>query len=238
MENQKQKSIEEILEQIAKLKTLEKRPGTAHEAAAATAAINRLMLKYNLTMMEVNEHLMRDKSAYYFDDIILGVFGQHVRWRVDLYWHLCETNFCKCYYQQSGSAQAPPMMRVFGLKHNISIVNALYVYLVEQIARLCAESWDAEKIYSSLHKLKFTASFLDGAVEVVGQRLREEFRRARKELGTNALALLDTEVEKHWEAATKNMRLTGLEKTYSNKEAKTLGREAGHKVTLKPHIER
>src|SRR5689334_16506295 len=127
----------DILDKLGKLKTLSDRAGTLAEAEAAAAAMTRLLLKYNLSMVDVTAHL--DGSANpvkRVDDPLENT----AMWRTLLIYEIAKANLCDLVRLNGGKTVA-----LFGHDHNLIVVKELYLWLVGEIDRLADAAWKARK---------------------------------------------------------------------------------------------
>lgn len=90
-----------ILEKLAKLKALYESAKLSNEgeANAAAAAIQRLLLKYNLSMEDVDGVNLNSKSDVWVHEYISGYTQKSIggQWELELWKVLCEFNFCKVF---------------------------------------------------------------------------------------------------------------------------------------------
>ena len=94
--NEKLNAIQAKLRKLQKMYEGAKSINSEGEAAAAAAAIQRILTEYNLTMDEVgvepekNAVIQTEESGFTFRSI----GGQ---WQQKLYSVLCKYNFCRCF---------------------------------------------------------------------------------------------------------------------------------------------
>src|SRR4051812_4255385 len=86
-----QKHLTAILDKIARLKGLAQRPGTPEEAAAALAAIQRLMIRHNLDQQQIDAAGRHDERGFEKEDVDLGAA---MNWRRVLLQGICKYTFC------------------------------------------------------------------------------------------------------------------------------------------------
>lgn len=118
----------QALDKIARLKELAARPGTAAEAAAATKAIHRLMLKFGISELEV-EKANVDQSVGYENERYS--VGGNNNWRKTLFNAVSEYMFCRSVFDWKGEG-----VSVVGRRENIIVAKSMYEYLVGEIDRL------------------------------------------------------------------------------------------------------
>lgn len=184
-----QQDLSAILDRIAHLKALEERPGTPEEAAAATAAIQRLMFRYNLSEFEVNSAKRQASGAYGRMMIDLQSVAP---WRRDLLFEVCECNFAKMVFYGTTSSMAS----VVGQKHNLEVVIGLYDYLQSTIDRLAREEHNDRPVPIRGSFTRFALAFGAGATHSVVERLRQQWEESRQaENNETALVVMDDELK-------------------------------------------
>ena len=215
MESERQWS--EILDKLAKIKALSDRAGTLEEAQAATAALSRMLLRYNLTMEQVTVHLdgQHDRGFVRQDATI----ENGAMWRAILLNSLARAHFCRCVRHGSNGTHS-----LFGQPHNIVVVKDLYSWLVDEVERLAKTGWpvhlaaDIDRItdrytdptgvyadypgdvverycrqqiaYATGQQRAWKNSFRQGAVSAIGDTLREARAQARQDAGAAAWGLV------------------------------------------------
>jgi len=118
-----QKIDKSIVEKIEKLLALGQSPNE-HEAKLAIENANRLLTKYNLTMLDLNKNE---------NNTIQFVFEQNSSrvstWKNTLLKGVCITNFCDLVISRGSKVN----FIIIGKEFNISIVKNLFEYLSEAI---------------------------------------------------------------------------------------------------------
>ena len=120
----------EVMNKLSNLKNLAEKGATAGECAAAAAALQRLLFKYNLSVEDVTQS---DELTYVETYIEIGAKYASIwsRWHYDLLSAVARTNFCKMLIMR-GSKRAS----VVGEPHNIAIVQGMYEYLAGECRRM------------------------------------------------------------------------------------------------------
>jgi hypothetical protein len=227
---EQQQDLTAILDRIAHLKALEERPGTPEEAAAATAAIQRLMFRYNLDEMAVNSATRKASGAY--GRIMIDI-GSVSPWRRDLIAGVCQYNFAKMVYHGIMN----PTVSLVGQRHNLEVVVGLYDYLQSTIERLIKEEFADMPIQIRGSFTVFSFSFGSGATNAVIDRLREQWEQSRQaENNETGLVLLDDELKVAFDDFFPN--LTSVDTSMSlNYDALMAGVVAGSKINLAKQVE-
>lgn len=169
---EKQPDLSAIMDKIAHLKALEERPGTPEEAANATAAIQRLMFRYNLDQAMVDSATRQASGAYGRMGLDLGSIAP---WRRELFSKVCEFNFAKPIYASLTS----PTVSVVGQKHNIITVIGMYDFLQTTIQRLADEDYEDQPVQMRGGKTRHEFSFGTGAAQSVIDRLQAQWDASR-----------------------------------------------------------
>lgn len=211
METNNQK-LDEVKAKLRKLQNLyqgAKEINSEGEAAAAAAAIQRLLLEYNLTMdsigvePEKNAMTSEDWSGYTYKSI--GGW-----WEQKLVSVLCKYNMCKCFIYGSSYKR----LAIVGTKENMEMVKWLREFLSEKYVALSKESYkvylkSCEQNYwaTPMSKDKYQRSFLVGCCHGLEDKLckeREEDKRD-EQIGAQVTALvvrtdaaINKYVEEHW----------------------------------------
>lgn len=224
-----------ILDKIARLRGLADRPGTPEEAAAAVAAIQRLMLRYNLTQAQVDGASRNDQHGYEKVTIDLGA---GMNWRRYLLHAICDYSFCKVVFPPKGRGAY-----IIGEQHNIAIVTGLYDYLVNEVMRLADVGWDVlspmDKRFSTVRAWK--NSFRIGAGQTLRDRLKAQFeeqKRAEGEASVNALVVVKNDaLARAMREFFPNSRQTRSRSSLSDRNGYNAGVVAGRSINLAKQIE-
>ena len=173
-----------ILDKIAKLKTLAERPGTPEEAVAAIAAIQRLMLKHNMSEAQVDGATRNDERGFVKEEYDIGAA---MIWRRLLLISIARYTFCEVVFAYSGRGA-----NIIGEKHNIAAVKGLYEYLVDAVMRLADESWDKLDRWDrdNAKVRRWKNAFRIGAGDALRRRLKEQFEAQKKEAGESSVNAL------------------------------------------------
>lgn len=219
-----------ILDRIAHLKALEERPGTPEEAAAATAAIQRLMYRYNLDQVQVDAAQRGTSGAY--GRVMLDM-GSLAPWRRTLLSGVCHYNFTKSVFSGLFSS----IVSLIGQKHNIAVTTGLFDYLQSTIERLAREEYADTPTFVRKPLTDFCFAFGVGATESVLDRLREQWLASQASGNDEtALVLLDDDLQN-----AMNDFYPGF--SYLDNEAMvdamafTKGQEAGKAINLAKQVE-
>ena len=193
MENKQQ--IDKVLKTLRQLRNAyegAKKINSENEAAAAAAAIQRLLLKYNLSMEqldleepEANPILKENVSGYTYKSI-----GGD--WEMYLTSVLCRHNLCRCLLY--GSIKK---LVIVGRRENIETVKGLRDMLSERYVNFSKAKYKeyiaSGDYYKPMSKDRYQRGYLKGCAAGLDAKLTEEEERDKKqdvELGTKVTALV------------------------------------------------
>jgi hypothetical protein len=227
--------LAKILDKIARLKGLAERPGTPEEAAAALAAIQRLMLKHNLDMAQVDLAGRTDQRGFEKESFNLGAA---MNWRRNLINALCKYTFCDAVFPPRGSG-----VFLIGERHNIEVVKGMYEYLVNEVMRLADLGWSQvspeERMFARPRAWK--NAFRLGAGTTLGNRLKEQFeeqKAAEDQSAVNALVLVkDNALAEAVAEFFPNLKTSRSKASMSDGRGYQAGLIAGSTVNLAAQIE-
>jgi DNA-binding transcriptional MocR family regulator len=230
-----EKNLKQILDKIARLKGLADRPGTPEEAAAALAAIQRLMLKHNLDQQQVDLADRNDERGFEKEPFDLGAA---MNWRRTLLQAIAKYTFCDVVFNHSGRGA-----HIIGERHNIEIVKGMYDYLVGEVMRLADVGWNdlsaTEQSFSKIRRWK--NAFRIGAGATLRQRLQEQFdaqKQAEGEEAVNALVVVkDAALAQAVKDFFPKTRLSSTRSSLSDLHGYEAGQLAGLGINLASQID-
>lgn len=239
-----------ILERIQKLMALQKNPGTPAEAENAAARIQEMLLKYNLSMAEIENHKVDD------NDVIQtkGKFNVYQKYgdgdvAVILLRTVAEFNFCRSIRMVNGKkSQEVDEYVLIGKKYNVEVTLYMFEYVLNNLKILFQNHWKnyvkntpAEyREGSGVHK----RSYYQGALAAIRSRLEKQREAAivesEKESGkydannpVNALIKVNKDaVDKRVKELFQNRLKSSPNRIYSSSDGRSAGYEAGSKLNL------
>ena len=205
----------EITAKIQKLSKLAANDSGAFEgeAANATAAIQKMLLEYNLTMSDV-ESATEDgpKTAVGQEDFVFkgDRSDRFIRWQSDLLAAVAEANYCRVY------GWGYKKVQIIGRPYNVTVTKSLWAWLITEVRRLQknavkAQPWDTVQMFD--HRKR---CFRDGVVVTIDQRLRQQRDAVAANVGNAGTALvinLKAEVDAYIDEVSGN-------KAYKERQAK------------------
>ncbi|MGI9254032.1 MAG: DUF7168 domain-containing protein [Thermomicrobiales bacterium] len=203
----------EVMDRLTRIKTLADRAGTLSEAEAATAALSRLLLKYNLSLADLDDVPGETRASVGSEAFEVE---NSASWRHYLLHALAQAHFCRA-IRYPGTSRA----MLVGHPHNIAAVKDFYQWLSVSIERLAGTTWDEERDRDAARLLlepnspyrRFAAArdalptgnrrawltaFRTGAVDGLWRRMIDEREAIRQETSPERWALapiLDAEVQ-------------------------------------------
>jgi predicted SprT family Zn-dependent metalloprotease len=161
------------IDQVTKLLRLA-RSSDVHEAAAATSAAQRLMLKYNLTELESGptlgyslRHLGKPTGRVTEAERILAcILGEH--FFVQVIW----VSVYRPFENKRGS-----LLEICGSPENLELASYVHSYLLDAAERLWATYKKDHRLSGNAHRREFLAGVLTG----VRDRLLSDKRKSERE---------------------------------------------------------
>jgi len=226
--------LDAIMLKLANLKELADKPGTAGEAAAAAAAIQRLLFKYNLTMSDLKD---KDDLQNPFVNNTMS-FRSSIRdpdnaWKAMLLGVVARNNFCRVILLMNGKSAA-----IVGRTANVAVVEGMYDYLYYEALRLRKDQYT---IHRNLHGTKYgdaslwARSFYVGFCETMNSRFVEQNKQDEKESGSKGSALVIQSQRELLNALAKfypHAAKVGIASISTSERGRQAGNNAGNKVNL------
>jgi predicted SprT family Zn-dependent metalloprotease len=161
------------IDQVTKLLRLAK-SSNVHEAAAATSAAQRLMLKYNLTELESGpthgyshrHHGQPTGRVTEAERILACILGEH--FFVQVIW----VSVYRPLQAKRGS-----VLEICGTPENLELAGFVYGYLLDAAERLWVVYKKEHQVRGNAHRREFLAGVLTG----VRDRLQADKRRSERE---------------------------------------------------------
>lgn len=174
-----------LVDKIQKLKTLAERAGTEGEMYAATTAINRLLLRHNLSMEEWEREVGTPSSVQRRDYLL----SNSASWRSRLMHVVARANLCKIVIGWRGRVY------VFGTKRNLDAAFDMFKWL-EQWVEVSTGSLATEGMLMTSIR-SYRNSYRLGMVTGISQALAESNNEIRMGDGASAalVPLMEQEVE-------------------------------------------
>ncbi len=232
-------SAEKIVEKVRALLALSTSPNE-HEAAAALNKAQELLLKYKMSMSDM-QRLDSHVTAQSVEDIVFP-YDVDQQWRSTLLGIIARANFCSVVNERANGNTV-----LFGYRGEMEVTKALYEWVLEQLLRLSQryflvmeiEHLDVNhkelRISQKKRKIWFD-SFFTGAVESLNSRLK----RHEHSPDANVQALVVSNMAALTEYASQrwvNLR-SSRALTIKDGSARSLGRQAGNTVQLSGRPER
>jgi hypothetical protein len=245
----------EVLDRLIRIRSLADRAGTLAEAEAATAALTRLLLRYNLSLADLDAAPDGSGGTVLSEEFQVA---NSASWRHYLLHALAQGHVCRA-IRFPGTNRA----MLIGHPHSLTVVKELYAWLSVAIPRLANDGWEERRDREAAQLLLDSASghrrfararaalpgakarrawiaaFRAGAVDGIWRRLLEEREALRQETDPSRWAIvpaMDAEVE-----AFMNQHFAGVgsySMTARDADGYHAGREAGYAMNVSaPRIE-
>jgi len=209
-----------IAERIARLLALAESPNV-HEAEAAMAAAQRLLLKHNIEVREARaargyvwRHLGAPTGRTTEAERVLSlILGKHF---------FVEAIWVPVYRPLVGKRGS--VLEICGTPENVEIAEYVHGYLVETAARLWREHKAEQGIWSDRDRRTFLAGVMSGMSEKLA-------REAKKSASAGLVWVADADLEGFFRARhphVRHVRYAGQRRT----DAYAHGREAGKKIVI------
>lgn len=171
------KSTREILDRIAKLMQMAD-GGTQHEAETAAKLAQRLLMKYNLSMDDVNVDIDESERAIQDDRFDMKDTWKKAEgnWVAVLYNQVAINNLCKVITHSGGRWKD---ITIIGTKANVSMIQFTCQQLIPRLRQAEKNQWSNYNGYDK--RGVFRRGFLFGAAVGVGQQLEAQLSQMKQE---------------------------------------------------------
>jgi hypothetical protein len=119
-----------VMATLEKLRRLAERGGTLHEAEVAAQKMSALLLKHNLTPVDVQMHAERHNRTVQHDTFDLD----SAAWKRDLMFVVARGHLCRAVCMRPGGRRN--RLVVFGHAHNLIVTREMYLWLERELRRL------------------------------------------------------------------------------------------------------
>jgi len=204
--------------------------GNVLEAEAYAAKVHQLLLKYKLTLQEVDLRVEIQQDPVAKESVHLGRNGikdrtRRVRWLEELAGITARANFCRILVRVGSSA-----IIFVGRKQNREVAVYLYTYLARQVERISQKEYDREYMRHWPSKTRemfgWKKSFIDGALAAFAERFRSDQSEILSTETSRALVTIeDTAVTDYLKA----LRLGQAAKFQSSPDFNISGYQSGVK---------
>ena len=179
-----EQNMDSILEKIQKIMALQQGATTPSEAANCAARISEMLLRYNLSIQDVNSHKADDgvdtkKGA--FDDYQNPYDGTFAELLLD---YIAYFNFCRLIKHPDRNPINPLKNKgkftLVGKKYNVEVAYFMFDYCLIQIKSLFNQHWDLNKkqILETSNKNPYRRAYYQGAVFALSKKLKSQREEA------------------------------------------------------------
>lgn len=182
------KSIDTVITQIQALMNKSegaKSIGDLAEAETAGSMAQQLLMKYNLSMDQVQESEIQKRAKYSNEPIFTGAMGDKREgdWITKLYKGVAVNNLC---YTSSDRGY----IRLFGHKDNIALVKYICDQLVSKIRMAEKGAWNKYQDGGYEKRGTFRRGFFEGAAYGIQARLRDDLNKMKEQTTDNPYAIM------------------------------------------------
>lgn len=178
--------LSSVIAKIVKLRALAANNTSENEMKAATAAADRMMQEYRITIAEIEA--ADAGQAEPFVTLKVSEGGRRTAWRETLLWALTAHYGCCWYfssYRSRITGKGVQSYTVVGRKSDVEIVQYMFSWLEKEIERLCR--WHAGG-----KGVGYAASWLVGCAQGVNRQLADLREAQRAEAAqSSAMVVLD-----------------------------------------------
>ena len=207
---------------------------TVEEAAASFAVAQKFLEKFRLSVADIESYEV-EESVEDFGDMS-GEWSERLSdWKASLANVIAKHNFCRVYLwtERFGRKQSRKSVKIIGRKSDVQITNYLFVFISNEIERLCK----IEQKRSGGYGKTWSNSFKIGAVSAISAKFQVARKEARLESTSNAIVKLDNK-EKAVDDALARMNLkNGISHSRNIvADAYYTGYNAGNKIDAKKAV--
>lgn len=238
--NEKLDAIQKKLRKLQKMYEGAKAINSEGEAQSAAAAIQRILLEYNITMEEVgvekDKNVIEQETWSGFTYKSIGGW-----WETRLVNVLCKFNFCRCFC----AGASYKTLYIIGTEENRKQVQWFREFLSEKFVELSKKEYKEylDKFLADpwnhglkpMSKDKYQRSFLVGCTVGLERKLEEERERDKQDqdIGTKVTALVLRKDQELQQWVNTNFGKTGTVHMHQKyDEARDAGIKAGRNTSL------
>lgn len=158
--------MDNIVEKARALLNLANRGGTPAEAEAASAALQRLLLKHNMEIQDLGE-----APEYHEVKIDLQGSQRELSWQRILYAVIARAHQCEV-----ASLSRTKQVLLMGRKHNMEVVKELFKYLkyeVQTAGKMVAVTFTGTRMTPYMIKKSFQRGMIGGIEKKLSAQLKE-----------------------------------------------------------------
>ena len=169
---------EKILDKIrAMLRLRDNHAASQGEIENASALIQKLLFKYNLTMGEVESTDADQQYGRFYD--VPDQKKRESKWIIRLYQVIAKFNFCTIVIEPkrdnpNDRKHVSYRIAIIGLKQNVEVVTYLCSWLIPKIRLMSAAAWNHSALITTEKRGKFTRGYLLGCVQGIFDKLYTE----------------------------------------------------------------
>lgn len=222
-----QQEKDKIIDKVKKLLALSK-SSNEHEAGLALENANKLLMKHNLEMADIDEVSLSDIIEE--NDLILG--KRIMSWKIDLLNAVMRLNGCQILMHRVRNGNK--RISAIGKKHNIEVSIFMYDYLIKTMDRTLKEKQKDDVIDPFSYRMGFCSAISRKVNEILQERERNknDFNDA-----CTALVVLDKAlVNQFMNEKYKNIKEEKSKTSYKDRMSFMQGHIAGENTGLNSQV--
>src|SRR5262245_15984865 len=222
---------DEILTRMARIKALADRAGTLAEAETASTMMAKLLLRYNLSLVDVERHATTSGQTVTHQ----AVQTSEAVWKRLLLRGVAEGHLCQAVHQ-GGTGHGT----IVGHAHNLIVAREMYFWLVGEINRLCQQARTQAATNDDLARERprtWSGNFRMGAASAIYESYQHMLLDAQRETDSDVWTLVPLMTEEV-SALMRTLFPTIKTRTYSISDATAFdqGRAAGAAISLQKQV--
>ena len=226
---------EKVIDTIRKLIALSEGTDSPAEAESAAAKAQKLLLKYNLDMAQVNSHIEAEERLVGEEVFDSGELKNESNWIVRLYSGVARYNFCSIILKPSWQPSYSTPVAIIGRKGNVEAVHYMVEGLVPRIRQMAKAAWQGYAGYEK--KGKFTRGFLVGCALGIESKLHAEWMQMQVADDNVRALVVNTRGElEGYMRETYPMLVKGRSRSLSSWEGREAGARAGRNMEIRRGI--
>jgi Protein of unknown function (DUF2786) len=212
---------DKIINKVRKALALAQDNPSDEEAHAAMLAVQRLLVKHNLSMSDV-EDLANEKEKNVSEDFVSDISGRIPWWKKHLSIIIAENFKCKTFLAKLGNYKGG--IKFLGLEEDVLVAKSVYQYaekILDTLATRYVQKQYREKKPTKGVRNKYISGFLDG----LDHKFKEQVEKNNWGLMIITDALVEQAIE---DKKLRKASNSGIQPRFSdNQEAYDTGYEQG-----------
>lgn len=222
----------EIIEKIKKLLTFKEgaeRINSQAEIENATARIQELLLKHNLTLSEVESHETKTKQVFTKHNKEVHLNKVDGDWQLSLGTTIAKNFLCELVVSKKDSTNM--IFYILGSPENVEIVSQTLDYLIPMIKLMATKAFSNQDLFK---KNKFKRDYCKGCAMGISKKLKEENARLAAENNKIQSLVISNKEKLNSFMKDEFAKLGSKKSSYNMNEAFASGYRDGQKIDVSP----